>query len=68
MSYTAVEVFTASGDFADKGAIPRLALIFDMEGAPQITRQAQLGRRCRREIGIRDDRFRTRDTGSVLTL
>ena len=68
MSYTAVEVFAVLGDLAGEGAIPRPTLIFDVEGPPQVTCQSKLGRRCKREIGIRDDRFRTRDTGYVLTL
>src|SRR5215216_7631244 len=57
MSDTAVEVLTVCGDFAGKGAIPRPAFIFDMEGAPQVTCHAQFGRRRGLEIRVTNDRF-----------
>jgi hypothetical protein len=35
MNDAAVEVFTAFGDVTGKGAIPRPALVFDVEGVPR---------------------------------
>ena len=62
LSNATIEVLTTVGYFAGKGAIPCPAFIYNMEGAPQVTRQTKLGRRRGPEITVTDDRFLTSDT------
>ena len=52
MNDAAAEVFTAFADVTGKGAIPCPSLIFNVESASQVTRQAKLGRRCWLEITV----------------
>ena len=62
MRDAAVEVFTVCGYLTGKGAIPRPTLIYDVESAPQVTRQAKLRRRRGPEVSVTDDRFLACDT------